>query len=172
MRWIKLIITGVIGLFIVVTLISLLIPSEIKVSRAVIIHAGIDKISEQVEYIQNWKNWHPMFFNSVLLNPLEVDGKIVSCDIIRDENVIHFQVIKSDSSHINFLVHSNDQHAIENEILLVPVTEKNAIMVEWRILTRLHWYPWEKFYGIFIDRLTGAGYEKALNNLKDFVERN
>jgi hypothetical protein len=44
--------------------------------------------------------------------------------------------------------------------------------VEWRSLTRLHWYPWEKFYAIFMDKITGPGYEAALNGLKEIVEKN
>jgi hypothetical protein len=51
-----------------------------------------------------------------------------------------------------------------------PVTDSSAMQVEWRVLTKLKWYPWEKFYGIFIDKLTGPGYEVALNNLKELAE--
>jgi hypothetical protein len=34
----------------------------------------------------------------------------------------------------------------------------------------MKWYPWEKFSGIFVDKMTGPGYQAALNELKDFVE--
>ena len=44
------------------------------------------------------------------------------------------------------------------------------MQVEWNAVTRLKWYPWEKFYGIFIEKSSGQGYEDALNSLKTYVE--
>ena len=63
------------------------------------------------------------------------------------------------------------ENDVENIISVTAVNAGSEIQVEWRVLTKLKWYPWEKFYGIFIDKITGPGYELALNNLKDLAEK-
>jgi hypothetical protein len=59
---------------------------------------------------------------------------------------------------------------VENSILILPVEEAGTYHVEWRSLTRLKWYPWEKFAGIFVSDITGPGYEAALEGLKKYIE--
>ena len=56
MRFIKLFLVGVIGLFVVVTLMSLLLSSQVKVSRAVVISAPAGKVYTQLADFKNWKN--------------------------------------------------------------------------------------------------------------------
>jgi hypothetical protein len=55
-------------------------------------------------------------------------------------------------------------------ISVTALKGSNDVQVEWRVLTKLKWYPWEKFSGIFIDKMTGPGYETALNNLKELFD--
>jgi hypothetical protein len=65
MRLIKAFLVGAIGLFIVITLLSLLIPSTVKVSRTTLINNTTSaKVLDQVVNLSNWKNWHPVFKNS------------------------------------------------------------------------------------------------------------
>ena len=61
MRYIKMFLVGLIGLFIVITLLSLLLPSEVKVSRAVVINTTTGKVYTQIADFRNWKNWQPLF---------------------------------------------------------------------------------------------------------------
>jgi hypothetical protein len=172
MRFIKVFLIGIIGLFVVVTLMSLLLPSEVKVSRAVVINSTTDKIYTQVSDLKNWKNWHPAFkTDSVELsfsNPSI--GKDANCNVTYKGKQTHLTITASDSSSIKFLLQSAGEDDIYNELTITPVKEENDIQVEWKALTKLHWYPWDKFYGIFIDRITGDGYENALTSLKEFVE--
>ena len=85
---------------------------------------------------------------------------------------IHLSMTSKDSASIKFLLQSQGEDDIFNEMDITPVGMNNGIEVEWKALTKLHWYPWDKFYGIFVDRMTGNNYEDALNHLKDFIEGN
>ena len=62
MRVIKAFLVGATGLFIIITLFSLLIPSRVMVSRGVVVNnASAGGAYRQVASFENWKNWHPIF---------------------------------------------------------------------------------------------------------------
>ena len=70
-------------------------------------------------------------------------------------------LISADSTSIKFLLQAEGENDIDNDIVITRYPSQQSVQVEWRAITKLHWYPWEKFYGIFIDKLTGPGYEAA-----------
>ena len=43
--------------------------------------------------------------------------------------------------------------------------------VLWYMEYKLKWYPWERFYGIFVDHIIGPAFEKGLEQLKNFAEQ-
>jgi hypothetical protein len=60
-RLIKLAFISILLLFFVVTAISLLIPSDIRISKAINIHSGEDSIFALIRDTTKWKQWHPAF---------------------------------------------------------------------------------------------------------------
>ena len=176
MHLIKAFLVGVIGLFIIITLFSLLIPSRVRVSRAVMIsNTSTDAVYQQVASIKNWKNWHPIFtMDSAKISsrPAAIAGKDSGYAFNHRGKDISITIQSADTGSVQFLLQAEGENDVQNDILITFLPSQNAVQVEWRAITKLHWYPWEKFYGIFIDNLTGTGYEVALNGLKDFIERN
>jgi hypothetical protein len=172
---IKAFLIGAIGLFVVITLFSLLIPSRVRVSRAVLINSTTaNAVYQQTALLDNWKKWHPIFtMDSAKLIKQEPTsgGKDSSYIILQHGKEVKVQLITADSNSVKFLLQAAGENDIENDIVLKTLASQNAVQVEWRAVTKLHWYPWEKFYGIFIDKLTGAGYEAALNGLKEYIEK-
>jgi hypothetical protein len=173
MRLIKLFLAGLIGLFIFITLLSLLIPANPKVSRTVIINSiAKEKILAQVADLQNWKNWQPLFASDsakVLFGKIS-KGEDAVCDIVYNNKTTHLKIIKTDSSSVTFLLQAAGENDISNEITVSSFPSLQQTRIDWIATTHLHLYPWEKFYAIFIDKLTGPGYEASLNSLKQFVE--
>lgn len=177
MRLIKAFFAGGIGLIIIITLFSLLIPSKVRVSRGIVINnTSVNAVSRQVAYLDNWKKWHPIFtVDSAKLYctvPATGGGEDSICHIIHRSKDILISLVSADSASIHFLLQAKGENDIDNDIVITSLTSQNAVQVEWRAIIKLHWYPWEKFYGIFVDKLTGPGYEVALNGLKDFIEKN
>ncbi|CAN5407982.1 hypothetical protein BH11BAC3_BH11BAC3_09600 [soil metagenome] len=176
MRLFKAFLFGITGLFVIITLFSLLIPSRVMVSRAVVINdITPDKIYLQVANFEKWQKWHPIFtIDSAKINckGAELANSSETCIIVNRGKEINLSLISADTSSIKFLFKASSENDVENDIVIVPTETKNAIQVEWRAVTKLHWYPWEKFYGIFIDQLTGNSYDLALHGLKDYLEKN
>lgn len=175
MRLLKAFLVGATGLFIVITLFSLLIPSRVRVSRAVMVN-GVSPagVSAQVANFSNWRNWHPVFtMDSARGNwqPTNAAGPGSSFHIKHGNQDIVITPQASDSISTRFLLQVSGENDVENEIVVLPLPPQQAVQVEWRSITRLSWYPWQKFYGIFVDQLTGPGYEVALNSLKTFLEQ-
>ena len=69
-------------------------------------------------------------------------------------------------SSFSFLTIAPGENDISNQVIAVALPNQANIRVEWRAVNKLQWYPWEKFYGIFIDKLTGSSYETGLQGFK------
>jgi hypothetical protein len=174
MRLIKAFLVGAIGLFVIITLFSLLIPSRVMVSRAVLVNnSSQGQVFQQIARIENWKNWHPIFKldSASLVRNAAPDGRIdANYTILQRGKEISIQLISADTNSVKFQLLASGENDIENDIVLSSLPGQHAVQVEWRAITKLHWYPWEKFYGIFIDQLTGPGYDAALTGLKEYME--
>ncbi len=173
MRYLKAVLIGATGLFVFITLLSLLITSHPKVSRTVVINGATPgMVYEQVADLKNWKNWHPLFASDsagIVFGAIK-KGPNASCDITYNNKTTHLEIEKADSTGISFLLLSKGENSISNTINLEGLSASAQTKADWVATTHLHWYPWEKFYAIFIDKLTGPGYEASLNGLKVYFE--
>jgi len=157
------------GLFIMVTLISLLIPSSIRVSRGVVVRAPAEKVLEQISQVNNWKNWHPVL-KSDSINYLKSTNPN-SLEWETNNKVNTFSIVSSNASEVQATLGREGELPIQNVLTILPLADSSAVQVEWKALVRLRWYPWEKFYGIFVEKISGPGYEEALNSLKIYMEK-
>ncbi len=172
MRMIKGFIVALLGLFLMITLLSLLIPSKVMVTRGVVVNAGSKKIMDEIRVLKNWKHWHPVLKNDSPVIKFSPDSTGVNsfCEWSSKGNLNKLVIKALQENEINFALQREGEYEVSNTISILPLADSNSVQVEWKALTRLHWYPWEKFYGIFIEKVTGQGYEDALNSLKTYVE--
>ena len=63
MRLIKLALISFVMLFLVVTALSSLLPSEVRISRAINLPPDGDTVLNLVAERERWKEWHPAFIN-------------------------------------------------------------------------------------------------------------
>jgi hypothetical protein len=162
------------GLFIFITILSLFIPSKLMVTRAVVINAGADKVFKEVSNLQNWKHWQPVFIiDSAKINfNVTYIGNSDSCwwDSKGKKNTMQLTNIKDRA--VTAVLSREGENDVLNTIRVLPLSDSGRVQAEWSVLVRLKWYPWEKFYGIFIEKISGQGYEDALSSLKAYVENN
>jgi hypothetical protein len=174
MKFVKGIAFGAIGLFVVVTMLSLLIPSKILTSKSVLINAPKDSIQRMVNDLNEWKKWHPIFSQASLVanvsNPSTSKNASIQWKSDGKQNSIVITAVSADD--LRFNVDRKGERTVENSIVIVPMEGATEYLVEWRALNTSKWYPWEKFAGIFVSQITGPGYEAALQGLKTYVEQN
>ena len=172
MRLIKGFLLALAGLFIMITLLSLLIPSKVTVSRGVEMNAAAKKIFAEISVLKKWKHWHPVFKNDSLKITYSPDSTGLNsfCEWETKGKKNKLVITAQTDNEITIALQREGENEVTNTISILPLQNNNNVQVEWKALTKLKWYPWEKFYGIFIEKVTGQGYEDALNSLKEYIE--
>ncbi|MEJ7586560.1 MAG: hypothetical protein WKI04_03250 [Ferruginibacter sp.] len=105
MRSIKAFLAGVTGLFIIITIFSLLIPSRVQISRGVMIDASGMAVYQQIALFENWKKWHPIFtVGGAGLYPDApgIAGTNQKCRIVHHGKEIIIQLVSADSNSVKF----------------------------------------------------------------------
>ncbi len=163
MKYIKLIAISGVVLFGLITLISLLLPSTVIVSRAKDISASPDSVYKYVADLSTWKVW--LYHNDSAVVKVGADGKSVALD----KSVV--TITSSSKEKITSLWRVGDGEPMYSEFNFVK-GEKQAthFTLQWAFTQKLKWYPWEKFASILSDKALGPFMEDALDKLKKQVE--
>ena len=101
LRLIKAFLFGITGLVIIITLLSLLIAGNVKVSRAIVVNnVPVERLYQQTSNLKNWQNWHPMVKTGIaMLHFGDVSaGRNATCDIVYNGKTTHLIITKADST--------------------------------------------------------------------------
>lgn len=162
MRIIKLGIISIVVLFLVVFLLSLLIPSTVRVSRAINIDAPVDAVLAELKDLRKWKDW-----NEMLNNPEYKNVHYTERSFSSDQVQIELQAVKADSV-------LTDWHQLSGRDIhsgFACFNMNGVTVLQWYFDFHLRWYPWEKIGSIIFDKQLGPPMEKSLGNLKTKVEK-
>jgi hypothetical protein len=143
MRVIKLGVISFIVIFVILYLISLMIPSVVRTSRAINIEAPVNVVYPLLADTSRWGRW----------NELKND-KIQITQLPSDSNLLKSEWTYGDRTIRSF-------YRIEK---LGDIT-----VVQWYFEFSLKWYPWEKFGSITFEKQFGPAMETSLINLKNLV---
>lgn len=162
-----------ISVFVVVFLISLLLPSKVTVAKSVEINASHEKIMNQVVNFEEWKNWYPAFKDeniTVIKNPSEEN--VLSSVTLKDSNgkIVKLNLLDSNKHTIDIQVLSSSSTKVNYQFVLIPKIN-NETQLTWNINLDLGWLPWKKIEGILMDRFSGPQYQSALENLRKAAEK-
>ena len=170
MRLFKLFIISIISFFLLITGISLLIPSHVRISRATNILASPDAIWQQVDDMRTWQNWNPFF--------LDISGEKISYgDTVNgmprlmkvDGTTIQWKESRPDE---RIVVMQTDRRSILNGWKCISHTITDSTTVQWYMDFHLRWYPWEKFASLLFDQSYGPKMEQGLMNMKKILYDN
>ena len=166
MRILKLIIISFISLSLIITIISLFIPSNVTISRAVQINVSKEEVMRQLNEPANWRHWYPggdstdFFYENAVVKGLVLDKR-------RHHYIIMLAEKKQEVMAIFRLSRKN----ISTGWRLVPATDSKSVTVQWYINFHLRWYPWEKFSSFMFERISDPQLKQGLDNLKALLEK-
>jgi hypothetical protein len=172
MQLIKGFLFAVLGLATLVTIISLFMPSTVVTVRAEVMQANKVEILNAVTDLKEWRNWHPLFREQpgvLISDPSAGAGAWMQWATNNKTNKL--QIIKATTESIEFTLSRPGENTVQNFITVLPVSDRIGLQVEWRAVTKLKWYPWEKFAGMFLDKIAGESYQQSLQSLKNYVEQ-
>lgn len=169
MRLIKLAILSFVFLFLLVTGMSLFIPSHVRISRAVNIKADKDSVMAQIKDASRWKNWHPGLDTAALLYIAgEVKGVVLDAsDIKRPVTII---ITKIDTNEVIAEFWPKKMKPVTNTWQTITYPNKDSVTLQWSMDFQLRWYPWEKFSSLLLEKSHGAKMEQGLTNLKKLLQ--
>jgi hypothetical protein len=163
MRLVKQVLISAVVLFLVTYLFSLIIPSSIRISRAVNISVPKDSLRAVVTDLRSWQQWNELVNNPGLTNQ-QYTEKSFSSDQLK---------VMSEPSAGDTLFTSWSRG--KARVLASGFTWQGAndqLVLQWYFDVKLRWYPWEKFGSIVFDKQLGPPMEKSLSNLKKLLEKN
>jgi hypothetical protein len=163
MRFVKLALISAVALFVVILLISLLLPSHVRISRAVDINAPAEKIYPFISDIKQWEKWNAYV--------RAYHNRVAETDMLKADEIAIFVTGTTKS-----LVTAEWQQPSGNKFgsgfaLVAGNTEQRVTTVQWYFDFHVSWYPWEKFQSIVYDQQLGPVMEKSLADLKVMSEK-
>jgi len=161
MRFVKLGLISAVVLFGIILLISLLLPSHIRISRAIDIDAPADKIYPILADTKQWEKWNE--YIRVYHN------RIAETDMLKADEIAIFITSKKDN-----LVTADWQQPSGNKFgsgFAIISNHTGHATVQWYFDFHVKWYPWEKFQSIVYDQQLGPIMEKSLAGLKRIAEK-
>ena len=170
MKIFRLLVLSIVILFLVITGISLLIPSHVRISRAANIRASADEIWLQVDDMRNWKEWNP-FFSQVPASEIQqtdANGDKPAATKI-DGTLIQLKEKKPDERI--YVMNTKGRKTVINGWKFINNSVGDSSTLQWYIDFNLRWYPWEKFASLLFERSYGVRIEEGLRNIKKTVEK-
>ena len=169
MRFIKLALLSFIILFLLITGISLFIPSHIRISKAINIKAEQDSIMAQIKDATKWKNWYPGLDTAKLFYEAgEVKGVIL--DNKDPLHPVYIIINKAEPGEITAQFITKKMLPVVNGWKTISYSTNDSVTLQWYMDFHLRWYPWEKFGSLFLESSYGAKMEKGLTNLRTLVQ--
>lgn len=154
MRLLKLAIISIIILFGILTCISLIIPSHIRLVKIIAIKPERDSIFSLIKNKNKWPLWHPSFLNG---ERREMLSKIELNLLAEKDSVLLMQWMQKGKRPLD----------MGWQLL---ATDDIYVTLQWHINFRLSWYPWEKIGSLFYENNYGAMMEQGLLNIKKEIE--
>lgn len=155
MRLIKLALISVVLLFAMATLFSLLIPSDIRISKAINIGSSRDSVLELVKNRDRWKEWHPAYM------PGDSTRKFAS---------INFNTISQNDSSVVMELSQGSKAPVINGWNVYVYEGVDSVTLQWYMDFRLKWYPWQKMGSLFYENTYGILMQEGLDQLKKRAE--
>lgn len=167
MRFIKPVLLAIFFFCVLITLISLLMPSTVMVARTALIDAPPAKVFAAINNMESWPDWFSPMKNkkNILIEP---SAHAIHWGPETDLN----SVKRIDSSRFlsHFILEKKNQNTIDLFFSTDSIEAVQSLQLEMRTVRELKWYPWEKFSGMFEDKVSGPALEETLKSLKSFVE--
>jgi hypothetical protein len=169
MRVIKLALLSFFFLFILITLISLFIPSSVRISRAINVYSNPKNVLDPVKNIHQWPNWYPGL-KTISPNEINFKRKAGKPVMLIPGSTVIIQTI-NEHQVLADLVGAKGKK-IQNGFNAITHPQTDSITLQWYMDFNLKWYPWEKFGSMLYEKMYGTNMEQGLTNLKELTERN
>lgn len=146
-------------LFLLLVAFSSLLPSVIRISRAVDITVANEKLRAQLTDLRRWEQWNE--FIKVLTDKNIEEKRIRSKQLT---------VTMTQSNAAAVSTSWVQQNGKSFPAVFNIISNDSVTTLQWYFDFTFKWYPWEKFSSIIYDKQLGPQMEQSLLNLKQLLE--
>jgi len=154
-RFIKLGLISIVVFFLIFTAFSLMIPSRVRISKAININGNKDSLFYLIRHREAWTRWHPAF--------MAAD----SATRLADLNLVNRA--ENDSEYVVDLGMGH-QSPVTNGWVVYHYPGIDSLTLQWYMDFHLPWYPWKKFGSLLYEGSYGNMMQHGLENLKKLTE--
>ena len=158
MRLIKLAFISFVVFFGIITVMSLAIPSNIRISKAINFKAGSQTIFPYIANRAAWPQWHPLFKSDSIEQALQ-------------HHQIKITPLAVTDTLITMQWQQGNRRPVVNGWELHSFAGADSTTLQWYMDFNLPWYPWHKFGSLFYEKTYGVMMEQGLANLKEVVQK-
>lgn len=162
MRAIKLAVISFAFLFIIVTLITLLLPSANTISRAIDIRAPYTRVYQAVYQLDQWSCWYP---EGNMIIPEKAKTATKGSAITINNALVAFEI--ATPNNITAVWQWGNKETITGSFYFIPSGDSSITTLQWQFVQKVKWYPWEKLSLIAGNRTIGPFLEQGLEQLKN-----
>jgi hypothetical protein len=162
MRFLKLAIISAVVFFGLATLFSLLLPSNVIVSRAIDLQAPADSVHTYITNVDSWDEWIQNADSSEFTTDHNKHILI---------NTTSVNIVSATSKKIETEWVVGNGTPMRGEFNFITQEGSNYFTLQWSFSYHVKWYPWEKFASILSDKALGPFMEVSLDNLKRNTEQ-
>ena len=144
MKILKLGVISFVVFFVLLYLMSLLIPSHVRISRAINISSTASSIYPYLADTAKWRQWNETDISNIRVDIRKLEPTFIQTDWTYNERTVGSSFRMEESAGVT--------------------------VVQWYFDFHLKWYPWEKFGSITFDNQFGIPMERSLNNLKKLID--
>jgi hypothetical protein len=150
MRFIKLAIISFVIIFLLITVVGLLFPSHVRISKAIDMEHSKPAVFSMIRDTSTWKNWNPVFMQgskNYTASPANYH--------VRSEN---------DSLLLMEVTYKGGDQVL-NGWQIHQYNGSDRYTLQWYADFQLGWLPWERMGSLFFEKTYGSMMERGLHNL-------
>jgi len=162
-RWFKLALISLLFFIAILTVFSLFVPSHLRLAKNINVASHKDTILAFAADFKSWPRWHPAFQNESVAGWKEINHgwenenyRILLAEVKENEVITEFG--------------RPGKTLVKNVWRVIEAPGLDSVAVQWYMDFHLKWYPWEKFSGLFFEKMYGKQMEKGLVRMKSLLE--
>lgn len=168
MRYVRFFIISLVSIFVVLTAISLLFPSQMRVSRVVEVAASRQTVLAAVGDLRTWPQWNDLIRSTPLTHKTwSTPSTGVGARFTSDQLSVVETAADTDGVTLTWDLKGGKRYTGG---IAVGRVNPDSLTIQWWFDLHFRWYPWEKL-GVFVyDRQLGPVMEGSLEELRQYVE--
>jgi hypothetical protein len=158
MRLIKLALISFVVFFGIITVMSLAIPSNIRISKAINVKSDNQTIFSNITNRAAWTQWHPLFKSQSIEQDLQ-------------HNKISITPLTISDTLVTMQWQQGNKRPVVNGWEVHSFAGADSATLQWYMDFDLPWYPWHKFGSLFYEKTYGTMMERGLVDLRELVHQ-